>query len=94
MSEAVTNWFLQQGALGVFCLLLIAVVIWQARQNEKDAAAVREENSQLRAYIRDLQEKRIAEITSVVNVSAKAMSDFSARGGEILSLASKNLVQR
>jgi cell division protein FtsB len=101
IAQKVAEALIAQGIIGIFCVILIGVIIWQARQNDKLAAAneketaeTREENKQLRAYIRDLQDKRVTEIQAIVASQTKVLSDFTIRANDLLSAFAATKVQR
>ena len=86
--DAVVAWLLNQGWPGLVILILCGAVVYLTRDQRVQNAAVRQENAELREFIRDLQEQRVQELLGVADVSATAISNFTAKAEAILMLAS------
>jgi hypothetical protein len=68
--EALTEWFLEQGALGVICVLLIAAIVYQTRQlRRKDDQLVEKDKK-----VSKLQDARVTDQQAMNGVLDKVIS--------------------
>lgn len=79
--ETITNFFLQQGILGVIIVMLIGVVVWQQKRIDlKDK------------QITDLQDKRVADTNAYTSSYTAANKEMVATTRD--SLNALSLLQR
>lgn len=77
-----SEWFLTQGALGVFCLILIAAVVWLMLRREKDRNDWDKEKADLHQKHKDeLREngKALVQISKDLFTALERVNDLAER---------------
>lgn len=89
MPDAVISWLLQQGWPGLLIIVLTGALVFMVREDRARNTALRDENLELRKFIRELQDKRATEIQAVAAVSTKTIGDFTAKAEALLDIVAQ-----